>query len=340
MPLVQYAIRYPITTTVGVLFVVLFGVVSLLRLPVQLTPDVTKQEITVDTRWEGASPHEVEREIVEEQEEQLKGVEGLEKMFSQSSYGSSKIILRFPSGTNVDTSLLRVSNRLNQVRQYPSEVDEPVISSADTAGSAIGWFIFQPLENNPVDIDTMRDFAEDIIKARFERVPGVAASNVYGGREREVQVVVDPAKLAARSLTVLDLAQALDEENRDFSAGDFDEGKRTYVVRTVGEYKSPQQIEDVIVARRNGAPIYVRDIASVRLTYKDALHVVRQRGAPCIAVNAVRETGANVLDIMQGLREAVDELNEELLRPRGFKLFQVYDETDYIYSSLSWFSKI
>ena len=335
MPLVQYAIRYPITTTVGVLLVVLFGVVSLLRLPVQLTPDVTKQEITVDTRWEGASPHEVEREVVEEQEEQLKGVEGLEKMFSSSSYGSAKIILRFPAGTNVDSSLLRVSNRLNQVRQYPSEVDEPVISSADTAGSAIGWFIFQAKDDNPVDIDTMRDFAEDVIKSRFERVPGVAASNVYGGREREVQVIVDPAKLAARSLTIMELAQALDEENRDFSAGDFDEGKRTYVVRTVGEYKSPEQIENVIVARRNGVPIYVRDLASVRLTYKDPLHVVRQRGAPCIAVNAVRETGANVLDIMAGLREAVDELNVELLHPRGFTVFQVYDETDYIYSSLS-----
>ena len=335
MPLVQFAIRYPITTTVGVLLIVLFGVVSLIRLPVQLTPDVSKPEITVDTRWEGASPHEVEREIIEEQEEQLKGVEGLEKMFSESSYGSSKVILRFPSGTNMDTSLLRVSNRLNQVREYPSEVDEPIISSADTAGSAIGWFIFQATDDNPVDIDTMRDFAEDVIKARFERVPGVAASNVYGGREREVQVMVDPAKLAARSLTIMDLAQALDEENRDFSAGDFDEGKRTYVVRTVGEYKSPEQIEDVIVARRSGAPIYVRDVASVRLTYKDALHVVRQSGRPCIAVNAVRETGANVLEIMAGLRQAVDDLNIELLEPRGFTLFQVYDETDYIYSSLS-----
>ena len=335
MPLVQFAIRYPITTTVGVLFIVLFGVVSLIRLPIQLTPDVSKPEITVDTRWEGASPHEVEREIVEEQEEQLKGVEGLEKMFSDSSYGSAKIVLRFPSGTNMDTSLLRVSNRLNQVREYPSEVDEPVISSADTAGSAIGWFIFQATDDNPVDIDTMRDFAEDIIKARFERVPGVAASNVYGGREREIQVLVDPAKLAARSLTIMDLADALDEENRDFSAGDFDEGKRTYVVRTVGEYKSPQHIEDVIVAQRNGSPVYVRDVASVRLTYKDALHVVRQTGRPCIAVNAIRETGANVLDIMAGLRETVDDLNVELLSPRGFKLFQVYDETDYIYSSLS-----
>ncbi len=335
MNVIASAIRYPVTTAVGVLFVVLFGVVSLLRLPVQLTPDVTKEEITVDTRWHGASSHEIEREIVDEQEEQLKGVQGLEKMFSQSSFGSGRIILRFPAGTNTDASLLLVSNRLNQVKEYPDEADEPVLSSADTAGSAIGWFIFEALENNPVPIDTMYDYAEDVIKARFERVPGVAASNVYGGREREMQVLVDPAKLAARSLTWLDLARALDQENRDFSGGDFDEGKRSYVVRTVGEYKTPEDIESVIIARRNGAPVYVRDIATVKLDYKDPTNVVRQSGRPCIAVNAVRQPGANVLEIMDGLREAVEELNESRLNPRGFKLYQVYDETDYIYSSLS-----
>ncbi len=335
MNVIQSAIRYPVTTAVGVLFVVLFGVVSLLRLPIQLTPDVTKEEITVDTRWHGASSHEIEREIIDEQEEQLKGVQGLERMFSESSFGSGKIILRFPAGTDLDASLLLVSNRLNQVKEYPEETDEPVLSSADTAGSAIGWFIFEALENNPVPIDTMYDFAEDVIKARFERVAGVAASNVYGGREREMQVLVDPAKLAARSLTWLDLARALDQENRDFSGGDFDEGKRSYVVRTVGEYKTPSDIESVIIARRNGAPVYVRDVASVKLDYKDPTTVVRQSGRPCIAVNAVRQPGANVLDIMHGLREAVKELNEARLNPRGFKLYQVYDETDYIYSSLS-----
>ncbi len=335
MNVIQSAIRYPVTTAVGVLFVVLFGVVSLLRLPIQLTPDVTKEEITVDTRWNGASSHEIEREVIEEQEEQLKGVQGLERMFSQSSFGSGKIILRFPAGTDTDASLLLVSNRLNQVKEYPEETDEPVLSSADSAGSAIGWFIFEALENNPVAINTMYDYAEDVIKARFERVPGVAASNVYGGREREMQVLVDPAKLAARSLTWLDLARALDQENRDFSGGDFDEGKRSYVVRTVGEYKTPEDIESVILARRNGAPVYVRDVASVQLAYKDPTNVVRQSGRSCIAVNAVRQPGANVLEIMEGLREAVRELNQARLNPRGFKLYQVYDETDYIYSSLS-----
>lgn len=335
MNLVHSAIRYPVSTAVGVLLIVLFGIVALVKLPVQLAPDVEKHEVTVDTRWPGGSPQEVEREIIDEQEEQLKGVEGLEKMFSESSYGQGKVILRFPTGTNTDTALLQVSNRLNQVKEYPLEADEPVISSADTRGAAMAWFILETRESNPVKIETMRDFAEDVIKARFERIPGVAASNVYGGRERELRVTVDPAKLASRSLTLSDLARALDQENRDFSAGDFDEGKRAYVVRTVGEYRDAQDVENVIIARRSGAPVYVRDVAQASIGYKDATHVVRQMGHPAIAVNAIRQTGANVLDAMDGLKQAVIELNEDILEPRGFHLFQVYDETLYIKRSLS-----
>ena len=97
-----------------------------------------------------------------------------------------------------------------------------------------------------------------------------------------------------RSLTVRELARALDQENRDFSAGDFDEGKRSYVVRTVGEYTSPEDVGNVIIARRNGAPVYVRDVATVSIAYQDPTHVVREMGRHSIAVNAIRETGANI----------------------------------------------
>jgi HAE1 family hydrophobic/amphiphilic exporter-1 len=133
----------------------------------------------------------------------------------------------------------------------------------------------------------------------------------------------------------LDVAGALDQENRDYSAGDFDEGKRSYVVRTVGEYRNPQDVENVIIARRDGASVYVRDVATAHIDYKDPAHVVRQKGRSAIAVNAIRQTGANVLEAMDGLRAAALELNEEILKPRGFQLFQVYDETDYINRSLS-----
>ena len=334
MKLVDFAIRNPVSVTVWVLFIALFAVVSLLRLPIQLAPDVEKPEITVETNWFGASPQEVEREIIDEQEEELRGVEGLEKMFSESSDGRGRIILRFPAGTDMDTALLRVDNRLNQVEEYPIDVDKPVITGADVRGSAIAWFIIEPLAGNPVDIQTMRNFIEDVVKPRFERVSGVAVSNVYGGQEREVQVMVDPSKLAARAVTMLQLAQAVDRENRNYSGGDFDEGKRSYVVRTVGEYPDPQAVEDVVIAQMDGAPVYVRDVGTVLVGYKDPQTVVREMGRTAIAVNAIREIGANILDTMDGLKEAVHELNEGALDARGLHIFQVYDETVYINSSL------
>ena len=334
MTLVDFAIRNPVSVAVWVLFVVLFAVVALLRLPIQLAPDVEKPEITVETEWFGASPQEVEREIIDEQEEQLRSVEGLEKMFSESLDGRGRIIARFPAGTDMDTALVHIDNRLNQVEEYPINVDKPVISSADAGGNAMAWFIVEPVEGNPVDIETVRNFIEDVVKPRFERVAGVAVSNVYGGREREIQVIVDPAKLAARSVTMLQLAQAIDRENRNYSGGDFDEGKRSYVVRTVGEYPTPKAVEHVVITHSNRAPVYVRDVGTVQVGYKDMRDVVRQRGTPAIAVNAIREVGANVLDAMNGLKMAVRELNDGALEARGLHIYQVYDETLYINRSL------
>lgn len=179
-----------------------------------------------------------------------------------------------------------------------------------------------------------RKFAEDFIEARFERVDGVSNANVMGGREEEMQVVIDPQRLAARKLTIADVRQALQGQNKDTSGGDFWEGKRRYVVRTLGQFRSEEQVANAILARRDGAPVYVRDVADVRLGYKKPDGMVRRFGTSVIAINALRETGSNVLDVMEGLRKAVDELNANLLHGRGLHLAQVYDETEYIHSSI------
>ena len=331
---VEFAIRYPVSVTVGVLLIVLFGIVALLRIPVQLTPNVERPEITVETHWPGASPEEVEREITDEQENQLKNVEGLEKMTSSTTDGRSTVTLRFPAGTDINASLLRVSNNLNQVQEYPADALEPIIYNVSPRANAMAWMIFRPLEGNDVDIYTQRDFAEDYIKPRLERVAGVASANIFGGREQELRVTVDPGRLAARKITLLEMARVLDRENRNFSAGFFDEGKRRYWVRTIGEYKSPEDIENIVIVYRSGKPVYVRDVAEVKLDYRDAQVVVRQNSHPAIALNAQRATGANVLEAMAGLKEAVQDLNEGILRERGFQIYQVYDETDYVYSAL------
>ena len=149
-----------------------------------------------------------------------------------------------------------------------------------------------------------------------------------------MQVIVDPEELAARQLTIDDVRMALRGQNADTSGGDFWEGKRRYVVRTLGQFRSPEQVEAVILARRDDAPVYVRDVAEVELGYKKPDGMVRRYGTGVIAVNALRETGANVLDVMDGLRRARAELNEGILKSRDLELTQVYDETEYIYSAI------
>ena len=135
-------------------------------------------------------------------------------------------------------------------------------------------------------------------------------------------------------MTVAQLRNALRSQNQDTSGGDFWEGKRRYVVRTLGQFRSPEQVANLIVAVQNGAPVYVRDVADVRLGHKKPDGVVRRYGDSCITINAARETGANVLDVMEGLREACRELNAGPLAGQHLELTQVYDETDYIYSAL------
>jgi HAE1 family hydrophobic/amphiphilic exporter-1 len=335
MKIIDSSIRYPVSTAVGVILLVLFGAISLFRIPIQLVPNVEEPKITVSTFWPGASPQEIEREIVDEQEEQLKSLEGLIKLESTSRDSFGSITLTFQVGTPLDTALLRVSNRLEQVPEYPADVRKPVITSVDTTASAIAWMMLEATEDGfKGDITTLQTFAEEELKPAFERVPGVAQSNVFGGREMEMQVIVDPAKLAARRVTLTEMAAALDRENRNYSGGDFDEGKRRYIVRTVGEYSSPEEIERVVIATRNGVPVYVRDVARAQLGYKRAPGRFFHLGTQKMAVNAVKEPNANVLVVMAGVQKTIESLNREILAPRGLRLVQVYDETEYIHSSI------
>jgi len=342
MKLIHDSIRYPITTTVGVILLAMFGVIGLTRLPIQLTPDVVQPEITVTTRWPGASPQEVERDIVDEQEEQLKSVEGLVKIESSSADSEGTITLTFQVGTDLDTALLKVSNSLEQVPAYPSDADRPVIRSVNVNSNASAWFVLSPAQEGSAeagsyegDISTLWSFVDDSIKPEFERVPRVALSSIYGGREQEMHVIVDPARLAARAVTMSQLRDALERENRNYSGGDFDEGKRRYLVRTVGEYSSPQDVEDIVVSIRNNVPVYLKDVARVELGYREADARVFHKGRQVIALNALKEPGANIITVMDGLRQVVERLNNDLLLPRGLRLTQVYDETDYIESSIN-----
>ncbi len=335
MKLVDTAIKKPVSVTVGVILVLLFGLVSLLRIPIQLTPNVDLPEISVETVWRGASPLEIEREIVDAQEEELKNLEGLEEMTSESRDSQGTIHLLFEIGTDKDDALLRVSNKLNQVKKYPDDAERPVIESGGSRERSIAFMILKALDGYQGNLKHEYDFFDKHVKPRIERISGIATTNIFGGQERELQVIVDSDALAARNVTIPELMRALDVENKNISAGDFDEGKRRYIARTLGEYTSEEDVKKVIIKRTSGIPIVVGDVASVQLGYKDPDVVVRHMGIPTLVMNAIREPGSNVLVVMNRLRAVLEELNEGLLKDRRLRLEQVYDETGYIYSAIN-----
>jgi HAE1 family hydrophobic/amphiphilic exporter-1 len=290
--------------------------------------------VSVETRWTGASPQEVEREITDVQEDELKNLQGLERMESESSDGYAYINLIFEIGTNTDEALLRVSKQLDRVKKYPAGADKPLIKSGGRFDQAIAWMILEGREGYSGALNQEFDFLDNTVKPYLERIPGISAINVYGGQEREMKVVVDTEALASRKVTVPELLRALDVENKNITAGDFDEGKRRYVTRTVGEFRDADDVAKVIIKRVNGIPITVGNVAAVRLDYETPQVAVRHEGSQTIVMNAVREPGSNVLLIMGRLKEELEVLNNSILQDRGLKIRQAYDETKYIYSAI------
>ncbi len=340
MNLIRIAIERPIAVIAAVLMVVMFGLVALTTIPIQLTPDIRKPVINISTNWFGAAPAEVEREVVNRQEEVLRGLEGLDEMTSRSEDGRGRITLEFSIGQNMDKALLLVSNRLDRVTGYPEETDEPTLDTAGSEDRPIAWFVVRRNPDNQRPVETYRDFIEDVVQERMERVRGVSRINIFGGSERELQVVIDPEALARYGLTVPEMVDALRAANVSVSAGKVEEGKRRYVVRSEGELTSPQQVRQVVVRSDADAEtgsiarVTVGDIARVDFGFKDATAAIRVLGQPAIAFNAVRETGANVIETMAGIYQAVDELNRDALPREGLNLKQVYDETLYIHSAI------
>lgn len=335
---IDFAVRKPITVLVGVIMVVMFGLITATRLPIQLTPNVDKPVVTVTTRWEGASPEEIEREIVNEQEEKLKGIEGLEKMTSTATEGQSSVELEFGVGLDIDRVLVDVSDKLRQVAEYPENVDEPVMQAGDREeASAIAWFILRPTADSKLadgDIPLLYTMIEEDVKPLLERAEGISRIGVVGGVEREVHVEVNPAALAGRQLSLLDVRDAIRSHNVDVSAGTIEQGKRAYTIRTVGEFENLSEIENLLLARRDGNPVYLRDVGRVTLGYKKKSTIVRTLGRPAIAINAGRQAGTNVIEVMKNLQAAVAEANRDLLAPHGLRLEQAFDQTVYIYRAI------
>ena len=332
MNLLKLALGNPIATLVACLLVAIFGVLALNQLPIQLTPEIEQPQIVITTSWRAAAPEEVESEIIEPQENRLRGLPGMKELLSEASIGQSKITITFEVDYDLNRALIEVINRLNQVSNYPEDADEPALRTAGGHGRPIAWFIIKPNADNTRPIETYKDFVVEELQTRFERVSGVALSEVRGGHEYEVRITIDPYKAAGLGIE-LPKAARLTGSNDNVSGGTADVGKRRYTLRYSGAL-TPQQLSELNLEWRDGKAITLRDIANVEVRTVDRNNFVITKGSQSIAVNAYREAGVNVLKTMRNLREVVKEVEAGPFKRANLTIEQVYDETIYIDSAI------
>ncbi|MEZ4458971.1 MAG: efflux RND transporter permease subunit [bacterium] len=333
--LLAVAIRRPVSVVSVVLLVLFFGALSVFQLPVQLTPDIAAPTITVTTTWPGAAPVEVESEVIEPQEEVLKRVPGLTDMESTSTLGRGEITLEFQVGSDMDQALVRVSNQLGQVPNYPENVDEPVISTSNSAGPPLAVIIIR--SNYPtVSPQPYRTWVDDVVVPEIERIPGVASIRVRGGLRSEVHIDVDTEALAARGITMSQVARSVTGELRDISAGDFDLGKRRMVVRSMLKPQQIDQLERVVIASSaEGVPVRLGDVARVEVGFGKPRDFAIADNDVAMALLPSREAGYNVLEVTEEIRRVVEELNETRFAPEGLKIEVVDDQVGYILGALN-----
>ncbi len=334
MDVIKFCLEKPVSVLVGVILIVLFGTVAFLKLPYQLTPKVDTPVVSVSTVWPGATPYEIERDIVEEQERFLKGLQGLDEMTSLSSNGMGQVTLRFKVGTQLEDALLRTSNKLDEVSSYPENVDRPVMTASENEGSPAVILVLRPLPGNTTDIYTYRTYFQDECLQFLERVPGVAEVEMWGGVEKQMQVLIKPDRLAAYGLTIGQVVNALRGDNVNVSAGNLDVGRREYRVRTVSEFRSEEDISNVVVFSDGQRRVYLHDLADVSFGYEKNTVPGLQNGEPGVTIGVQVEPDANVLEVTKLMASAVADLNTNVLAAEGLTLEWLTDQRTYIANAI------
>jgi len=331
--LTEASLSNRVAVMVAIILVMIFGAISLNRLPVQMAPNVERPTINITTTWPGAAPEEVESEILELQENVFRGMPGVERMAATASYSSASIDMEFDADVDMQRSLIEVINRLNQVPAYPVDANEPTLQiGGNNFSKVIAWFAIRPNADNSRDIVTYQDFINDSVLPKFEQINGVSSANAFGGRAYEVRISYDPYQAAALGVDLTRLG-AVGGNFSNTSMGTKDVGKRKYTMRFESKYDY-QALADYVIDWRDGLPIYLKDIADIDVRLQDPGGLILQNGGPSIAANIIPEAGVNLLDLMADIKSRVAEVEETVLKPAGLNITQVYDESIYTNGSV------
>ncbi len=332
----RFAINRPIIVTVAILIICLFGTLSFFRVPVQMIPDTDPRVISVRTIWPGATPQDIEKEILIEQEEYLRRVSGLERMISTATTGSASIELEFPFSVDISDALLRVNNAITQVPGYPENVDEPRLTASSFSSNSFMYYSVYPLEGNPKNLNIvgMRDFLEDNVIAYLERVPGIDSVRLRGGEDTQIRIYVDPVKLAERDISLIDVRDAIRARNRDVSGGDLDSGKRRYILRTMGRFRDLEEMENMVITRQGDAFVRLKDLGYVERDLAEIRSVVYNDGERVINLSVKRQIGSNVIAIKRDITKVIDDLNNGYLKDNGMQIKLISEDVRYVEQSV------
>lgn len=328
MSIPRLAIHRPVTMFMLSGVIILLGWISFNRLPVDLMPDVTFPSVTVRVSYSGVGPLEMEELVTRPLEQALSAVSGLERLESTSSEGSSRVSLNFAWGTDLNEAADDVRSRLDRIRgRLPEEADPPVLFKFDASASPI---MSVGVEGD-FDLVRLREIGEQVLSPRLERVPGVAAVTVDGGLRRQIHVELSKEKITALNLPVDRISTLLRTENQNIPLGEIDEGDRTYLVRSQGQFESLEEIRNLVVMTRAGVPVYLKDIAEVKDSTEDFRSFTRINGQPGVRLRITKQSGQNTVQIADAVRAESERINREV---PGVQLTVLDDSSVFIKRSI------
>ena len=338
MKLTASSLNNPAAVIVAVTIILVFGIASLVRLPVQLFPDIEAPKIAIHTGWRAASPREIESEIIEPIEAVLRGLPGLKEMSATANPGEGWINLEFGLETDMQRTLIEVISRMNRLDPLPRDATQPLIMLGGDSDEtpALTYFFLQLLPGTPGQVSDYMQFIEDTVRPALEVVPGVArvtASLGNGRGEQVLEILFDPYRAAQLGIDLPATAERLGQAN-DVSGGFVEVGRRQYTLRFTGRYE-PAELSGFVLDWRDGRPVKLGDIADIRVTRGEQVLTTSQNGNPAIGIRIEKENGANALEALNTVKGIVEELNAGELQQRGLVMAQSFDASVFIYRAIS-----
>ena len=330
MKLSDTSIRRPVLTSMVSIALVLFGTIAYSRLPVREFPDVDSPIVSVNTSLRGANPRVMETTVTDILEEELSTIPGLRTMTSSSAEQSSNITLEFTLDRDLEAAAQDVRDKVSRVRgRLPQDILEPVVSKQDADAQPFFWLA---LSGENYGLLELSDIGDRIVKTRLQSLTGVGRAQVFGERRYSMRLWLDPAALAARGLTVQDVQTAVRTRNIEVPAGRIESSRREFTVRSLGELRSPEEFQNLVVANQDGQLVKLRDVARVELGPENDRSILKYNGTTAVAIGVIRQSKANLIEVSDAIREELPSIQEAL--PAGIEISVAFDGARFVRRSI------